>query len=152
MGQRWTVAALAVTVGCLGQLGRPPVSAPPRGSDAEIVLDQIASIRRAERSTPPTWIDRLAPAAREGAARLADGADGRGVANDVSRKVAYGMGRNVEVLCMSTDSLYGLNLPSRLVGGHNLLVAVGVAVMRRGGPGRYAIVIVTPEAGMGISP
>jgi len=147
----FSVAVMALAIagaGCAGSLGRPPgPAAPPAGSDADIVFQDIASVRRAQGATPPTWIGKLAPTAQEGAARLADGGDGRAVAHETATRAVYRIGRNVEVWYMFTDSLYGMQYQSRLVGRRNLMLAIGVAPMQRGGAGRYAVFMIAPEPG-----
>jgi len=47
------------------------------------------------------------------------------------------------------DSLYGIKFATKLVGRYDLTVAIGVAQMQRGSAGRYAIVLIAPEAGIG---
>jgi hypothetical protein len=144
------VVALSAVVGGAGcaSLGRPPgPAAPPTGSDADIVFQEIASVRRAQGVTPPTWIGKLAPTAQEGAARLAEGGDTRAVADQTAKRAVYQVGRNVEVWYMFTDSLYGMQYQSRMVGGRNLMLAIGVAPMQRGGAGRYAVFMIMPEPG-----
>jgi hypothetical protein len=142
---------VAAEAGCLPALGRPPgPTAPPAGSDADVVFQQIASIRRAQGATPPTWVGRLVPIAQDAAARIAGGANDRGVANDASTRAAYSIGRNVEIWYMISDSLYGMEYSPRLVSGHSLMLAIGVALMQRGGAGRYVIVTISPEPGQSL--
>jgi hypothetical protein len=123
---------------------------PPAGSDAEVVFQQIASIRHAQGATPPTWIGKLAPTAEDAATRIAAGGNDRAVATDASKRAAYSIGRNVEIWYMISDSLYGMEYSPRLVSGHSLMLAIGVALMQRGGAGRYVIVTISPEPGRGL--
>jgi len=146
------IAALIAGTGCFGSIGQPggKPARPPQGSDAEIVFDQIAAIRRAQGATPPTWVGRLESLARDGAVRLGGGAEGRVMSQELGRRAAYSIGRNVEVWWMSADTLYGLGFPNGLVAQRNLMLAVGVSIMSAGGAGRYAIVFVTAEPGQSL--
>jgi hypothetical protein len=147
----WLLAWVLTFGGCLSTLGRPAgPAAPPAGSDAEVVFQDIGAFRKNQGITAPTWIDRLVRNAQDGADRLAKGGDARNIIHEISTKAAYNVGRNVEVWYMYSDSLYGMSYPNGLVARRNLMLAVAVAPMVVGGSGRYAIVMITPEPGGGL--
>ncbi len=58
-------------------------------------------------------------------------------------------GHRIAVWSFVTDDLRNLEWPPRMLSGHTLGVAAGVALMRTTAPGRYAIVLILPEPGSG---
>lgn len=134
-------------MGCPQPGQRPAPVRPPAGTEAATVFDQIARIRAAAGWAPPTWIERFAPLAQQGAERMGDGGDPRVVIHDVAQRASSDLMRDVDVWWILSDSLYGLKLSGALVGPHSLVLAIGVSLMRAGGAGRYAIMVVILEGG-----
>ncbi len=142
------ILSLAAATGC-ATFGGPRASARPGDPDEDAVFASLEQARAQRNLRPPTWVQRLEPLAREGADKLAGGALGASVAHQLAEKAAYGFGHNVMVWWFVADDLHNLNWSPQMLSGRNLLVTVGVALMRTTAPGRYAIIVILPEPGRG---
>ena len=155
--RRFEVAALGwwcAAIGLVAQLacatpGGTRASPRPTDPDAEVVLASLRTARAGINARPPTWVGTLEPLAGDGARQLAHGALGRSVAHDIANKAAYRFGRNVMVWCFVTDDLHAIAWPPQLLSGRSLLVTLGVALMQTTAPGRYAVIVILPEPGLG---
>jgi hypothetical protein len=146
-------AAVAGAAGCasFGQHDSTPAG-PPAGSDEGQVFRSLQRARQQAQATPPGWVGLLEPLARRGALRLATGGDAGVVAQDIANHAASEFGRNVRTWSFKTDTLTILTWPPSLISSKGLLATVGVALMQTAAAGRYAVVLIMPDAGMGYIP
>lgn len=148
----WMLVALwtGIGLGCVPPGGaRGP--ARPTDPDADVLFTSLRDARTKMNARVPTWVSALEPLARDGALQLAKGGLGRLVVHDIASKAANGFGHNVSVWWFITDNLRGVDWPPELLSGRSLLVSLGVALMQTTAPGRYAVVVILPEPGMGMS-
>jgi hypothetical protein len=151
--QLLSAAVLAAGCAAWSESGQRVPARPPPGGEAEVVFDQIAAIRRDDGATPPGWVERLAPLARDAAVAVAGGEPPRVVATHIGERAVHEFGHDVMTYWQCADSLQGLAFDPTLVRRHDLIAAIAVAPVRAGcGSRRYAIVIVAPDAGMGPQP
>ena len=142
----WT----GIGLGCVPPGGaRGP--ARPTDPDADVLFASLREARTRINARAPTWVSALEPLARSGALQLAKGGLGRSVVHDVSSRAANGFGHNVIVWWFVTDDLRAIEWPPELLSGRSLLVSLGVALMQTTAPGRYAVVVILPEPGPGMS-
>jgi hypothetical protein len=150
-----TAAATSLGAGCAslgsGGSGWKDRSNGPADGDAAVVFQSLRDARAAGNLPPTTWVGPLERLARDGALRLAQGADPKVVARDIANRAAYQLGRNASVSSFLTDSLTALEWPRYVMDRRPLLVTFGVSLMQTAAPGRYGVVMILPEAGLGLS-
>jgi hypothetical protein len=136
--------------GCLAHRRASPgegPAGPAVGTDAAAVFTSLKEARLEAGKAQPTWVNLLEPVARQGANRLAAGGESASVAHDIASEAVYRFGRNISVWSFRSDGLALKPWPTRMLASYGLSVAIGVALMQTTSPGRYAIVVVIPEAG-----
>jgi hypothetical protein len=143
------IALLAIQPGCWAMGSGSPTkpAGPAAGSEAAEVFRSLKESRTAAGRTPPGWIGVLEPIAQQGAEEIAKGGDLNVVGNDVANKASYRIMRNAYAWTFQTDSLSLKPWPARVLAPYSLAVAIGVALMQTTAPGRYAVVLVSPESG-----
>jgi hypothetical protein len=145
------VLCFTLAVACAAP-GGPRSGGRPTDPDEEAVFGTLVAGRAERNLRPPTWVSTLEPMAHEGAERLAGGAPGHAVGQEVVRKAVERFGHYVFVWWAVVDDLHNVTWDPRMLSGRGLGVAVGVALMRTTAPGRYAVVMIMPEPGGAASP